>query len=90
MIESTIKKIRTDFSNQIIFLFCSGNKLTGIRIVKAEFDIEKKEMNYACVLPGVVHEITVNAEFSTKETDYHFSCEPELEIKRPKDKLNSM
>ncbi len=88
MIESTIEKIRTDFSNQIIFLFVSGNTQAGIWVVRAEFDIENKLMEYSTILPGNVRVIKVKAEFSTEKPDYHLNGEIEIEIINPKVKFH--
>lgn len=88
MIKSTIDKIRTDFSNQIIFLFVSGNTQAGIRVIRAEFDIENKLMDYSTILPGNVREIEVKAEFSTDPPDYHLNGEIEIEIINPKVKFH--
>lgn len=62
MIETTIQKIRKDFSDQAVFNFCHGGFCAGMES-SVNFDIDKNTYLIIRTLPGKVQPITIDSNW---------------------------
>ncbi|HEA31519.1 MAG TPA: hypothetical protein ENH91_16255 [Leeuwenhoekiella sp.] len=87
MIETTIQKIRKDFSDQIIFLSCHGKPKLGIVIESAKFDIDKREL-FIVTFNQNIRKMDIDYKAGGNPTKWHFSGDVKLEMKRPEVKFH--
>ncbi len=88
MIETTIQKIRKDFSDQMIFMYCTGKRRLGVSVLSAKYDINNSEFTAKIMMPRVMQEMTIYSKAGGNPTKWHFSGDVKLEMKRPEVKFH--